>query len=316
VVRRTWIVAFAVCAAACTSAPVRSLDATSLPVADSSVLAGGVALHVRSVGPTQAARTVITVHGGPGLSLQAMSPYDGLAGSARRVVGYDQRGTGRSAVPADGDYSLASQVADLEAVRVATKATTVDLIGESWGGAIAAAYTAAHPDRVRSLVLVGAVPLDRAEYRAGQQRFSARVRELQMAGLIVDPVPANAEGSCLPSLAAVLPAYVADPRSVPRVSIGTCTSATSHATATAFVDDSTVEHQGELLGDYTGGALLVMGDHDAFGLEWLHRNVELLTSAKVTQDVVVSAGHLVTAEHPVALLAAIDAFLSAARTRR
>jgi len=83
------------------------------------------------------------------------------------VVSYDQRGAGRSTAPDDLDYSLDAHVADLEALRSALGAGSVQLVGQSWGGAIASAYAATHPDRVSALVLVGAVPLDQAEYLAG-----------------------------------------------------------------------------------------------------------------------------------------------------
>lgn len=184
-VRLRLVVILCCIATACsTGGETASAPSGSAPVSEMSVEAGGVTLHVRTVGLAEAAATVITVHGGPGLSLQAMAPFEKLAVPGRRVVSYDQRGAGASTGPADGDFGFAAQVADLEAVRVASGADEVDLIGESWGGAIAAAYAADHPDHVRSLVLFGAVPLDRVEFRAGQQRFLAHVAELQTAGLI------------------------------------------------------------------------------------------------------------------------------------
>ena len=53
-----------------------------------------------------------------------------------------------------------------------------------------------------------------------------------------------------------------------------------------------------------------MGEHDAFGVGWLDRNVELLESATVEVSVVKQAGHLVTAERPDAVLATIGTFLT------
>lgn len=309
-------------ATACSSgaSPVRpsSTSATSATadssgaraqVAESTVAATGVTLRVRAVGPADAADTIITVHGGPGLSLDAMAAYDALARNTRRVIGYDQRGSGRSTAPADHDYGLTAQVADLEAVRAASGAATVTLIGESWGGALAEAYTATHPEHVRALVLVGAVPLDRAALLAGQGRFKAHIAELQTAGLIPKPLPDVTDNSCRGQLLAELPAYVADPRSPPAVDPGTCTSSTSQATYTAFLADDSVAALGTTLGGFGGPALAVMGDHDAFGLDWLDRNVALLRGAHVTRLVVKGAGHLVAVEQTVALLADIDAFL-------
>ena len=221
--------------------PQGSVVEAAIPVEELIVDTGEVKLRVRVVGPTDANATVVTVHGGPGLSLEAMTVFEGLAGAGQRVVGYDQRGAGRSTSPADGDFGLDAQVADLEAVRLALGADTVQLIGESWGGAIAAAYAAAHPGHVTDLVLIGAIPLDREEFRAGQRRFQERVTELQRMGVIPDPLPQNSGGSCLAVFEAFLPAYLADPQSHPEIAIESCTAATSRATYEAFVADGSVE---------------------------------------------------------------------------
>lgn len=278
---------------------------------DSTVAGQGVSIHVHRTGPANAAHTVIAVHGGPGLDAVAMTPYEQLVATDRRVVTYDQRGAGRSSAPSDGDYGIEAQVADLEAVRASLGDHQVELIGESWGGAVAAAYTAEHPEHVRALVLVGAVPLDRVELRAGQQRFLGYIAHLQGQGLIPRPLPSAVDGSCLPMVRATLPAYVADPRKVPQVTLGTCTAATSRATYDSFLADPAVDRLAVALASYRGRAMVVMGDHDAFGLQWLRRNLALLSGATVDQFLVVNAGHVVAAERPAQLFGRIATFLAA-----
>lgn len=62
--------------------------------------------------------------------------------------------------PADLPYFSTAQAAeDLEAIRVWLKADTIDLYGESYGTQYAQTYAAAHPDRLHSLFLDGAVDL-------------------------------------------------------------------------------------------------------------------------------------------------------------
>ncbi|MGP4009664.1 alpha/beta fold hydrolase [Streptomyces sp. 4N124] len=98
---------------------------------------------------------VIVLHGGPG------TPGDGpdsveraLAARGYDVYAYDQLGSGRSNRLADPTgYTVARQVADLEAVRVRIGADRVVLLGASWGATLAAEYLAAHPDRVTRMVL-------------------------------------------------------------------------------------------------------------------------------------------------------------------
>jgi pimeloyl-ACP methyl ester carboxylesterase len=63
------------------------------------------------------------------------------------VYAYDQIGAGRSARLADVKaYTVARHVADLEAIRTTIGAEKIVLIGNSWGGTLAANYLAAHPE--------------------------------------------------------------------------------------------------------------------------------------------------------------------------
>jgi proline iminopeptidase len=71
------------------------------------------------------------------------------------VYAYDQVGAGRSERLDDPTgYTVARNVADLEAVRTTLGAQRLVLVGTSWGATLATSYLAAHPDRVAGLVLV------------------------------------------------------------------------------------------------------------------------------------------------------------------
>lgn len=99
---------------------------------------------------------LVVINGGPGFNHRYMlttDVWDRLA-LHRRVVVYDQRGTGQSdPFRAGGDYTVDAHVADVEALRVALGAEKVDLAGHSWGAFVSMAYAARHPDRVSRLVL-------------------------------------------------------------------------------------------------------------------------------------------------------------------
>ncbi|MDG1266610.1 MAG: alpha/beta fold hydrolase [Ilumatobacter sp.] len=123
-------------------------------------------IHMRVVGPVDASDTLIAIHGGPGLSLEAMTAFEMLAGADRRVVSYDQRGTGRSTVPTDLDYRLDAHVDDLESIRSALGAEHVQLVGQSWGGAVAAAYAATHPEWMSLYVQASVRLLEGGDARA------------------------------------------------------------------------------------------------------------------------------------------------------
>ncbi|MGB8707377.1 MAG: alpha/beta fold hydrolase [Dehalococcoidia bacterium] len=70
------------------------------------------------------------------------------------LVGYDRPGTGLSDRNRT-DFSLDSDLRDLETVIDHLKLKRPALLGISWGGPVAVAYTARHPRRVSHLILYG-----------------------------------------------------------------------------------------------------------------------------------------------------------------
>ena len=117
----------------------------------------GTRIHFEVVG--KGARSpIIAINGGPGFShtyLHLSGVWEELAHGGP-VVFYDQRGTGRSQELSQGRTStLQENIDDLEALRRHLNYEKVTLLGHSWGGYLAMAYAAQHPDRLDSLVLVG-----------------------------------------------------------------------------------------------------------------------------------------------------------------
>ena len=118
--------------------------------------AGDARLFTRSVG---SGPPLIVLHGGPDFDHAYLLPeLDQLAAHARLVY-YDQRGRGRSAIGVEpNDVSIASEIADLEAIRRSLGVDAVAILGHSWGGLLAMEYTTRHPDRVTHLVLLSPAP--------------------------------------------------------------------------------------------------------------------------------------------------------------
>jgi proline iminopeptidase len=141
---------------AATSAPARAKPAA--PSGPGTTLTvGEVTLwyEVRNSGAKTKTPLVI-LNGGPGFDhayLLSSDVWDKIA-AHRPVVLYDQRGTGHSSELKPGQScTLADQVADLEALRAKLGAERLDLLGHSWGGYLAMAYAARHPEHVAHLVL-------------------------------------------------------------------------------------------------------------------------------------------------------------------
>lgn len=97
---------------------------------------------------------LICLPGGPMRDAAYLGDLGGLA-AHRTLVVLDSRGTGASAEPADpGTYRCDRQVGDVEALRAHLGLERIDLLGHSAAGNLATLYAAAHPERIRSLVLV------------------------------------------------------------------------------------------------------------------------------------------------------------------
>ena len=126
------------------------------PTSTGTVATPEVELAYETYGTPSSATPVIVANGGPGLSHIYMLQNDVWTRLSRnrQIVFYDQRGTGKSKqVKPDASYGMEAQVADMEAVRAKFGFQKFDLVGDSYGGLLAMAYAAAHPEHIEKLIL-------------------------------------------------------------------------------------------------------------------------------------------------------------------
>jgi len=108
-----------------------------------------LAYHRAGSGPP-----LVCVPGGPGRSPRYLGDLGGL-GHSRELILPDTRGTGDSEVPADpGAYRCDRIARDVEALRAGLGLERMDLLAHSAGGNVALLYAAAHPERIRHLILL------------------------------------------------------------------------------------------------------------------------------------------------------------------
>lgn len=113
--------------------------------------------HLPAAPGTSKKPPIVYLHGGPGgyvhsSIVRTLAP---LAARGHDLFFYEQVGSGRSdRLPRPKDYSFLGHVADLdEIVTRHLRAERVILIGQSYGGQLAAEYVALHPGRVERMVL-------------------------------------------------------------------------------------------------------------------------------------------------------------------
>ncbi|MGZ4280803.1 MAG: proline iminopeptidase-family hydrolase, partial [Gaiellaceae bacterium] len=96
---------------------------------------------------------LLILHGGPGGCHDPLEGFGALA-ARRRVVFYDQLGSGESSRPDDPSlWTIETFVEQLQSVRDGLGLDELHLFGSSWGGMLALEYAFTKPAGLKSLIL-------------------------------------------------------------------------------------------------------------------------------------------------------------------
>ncbi len=236
------------------------------PLDPSGRVAGTIGIHFEFYPATGAARTgtVVAADGGPGYpATGSRTAYLALLGSLRAdhdLLLMDNRGTGRSGavdctrlqqapllsiadIGACGRalgaaaplYGTAHAADDLDAILGLLALGPVDLYGNSYGTFFAQVFAVRHPDRLRSLVLDGAYPLDAPDL-AWYPAYAPAVRSKLNLSCARSPSCAAVPGSSLEHLAPALAELRRRPRRARSFDAdGVVQEFTADATALALV---------------------------------------------------------------------------------
>jgi proline iminopeptidase len=105
-------------------------------------------------GPRMRERPVaFIIHGGPGGDHSGLKAACAPLAQKMQLVYFDHRGQGRSARGDRQKYTLDENVEDMEALRQYLGLGPIVSIGTSYGGMVAMAHAARHPDSVSHLIL-------------------------------------------------------------------------------------------------------------------------------------------------------------------
>jgi len=113
--------------------------------------ANGVLLYYKSIGT---GKPFVILHGGPGASHDYFLPYLLPLARHRRLIFLDERGSGRSERLEDpAGYTVEAMAEDVEAIRKTLGLGKIDLLGHSYGGALAQTYALKYQENIDHLIL-------------------------------------------------------------------------------------------------------------------------------------------------------------------
>jgi len=128
------------------------------------------------------AKTILCLHGGPGMTHDYILSIGDLARDGYRVVFYDQLGCGKSDVPKSlGLFTIERAVEDVEGFRRELNLGKVHLFGSSYGGLLAIAYALKYQRNLRSVISasgIASVPNTIAGMEELKAKLPADVREV------------------------------------------------------------------------------------------------------------------------------------------
>lgn len=126
------------------------------PIQEGFIPFHGYRTWYRSVGQAEVPGRlpVLCLHGGPGSNHDYLEPLEALAATGRRVVFYDQLGSGNSDQPHDPAlWTVELFVEEVDAVRQALGLERMHILGQSWGGMLAMEYALTQPAGLASIVV-------------------------------------------------------------------------------------------------------------------------------------------------------------------
>jgi 2-hydroxymuconate-semialdehyde hydrolase len=125
------------------------------------ISAGGIETNYHDMGEDSGTPLLLLHGSGPGVTAWANWRFNlPVLAESRRVVAPDMVGFGYTDRPSGVQYNLETWVKHAIDFLDALGIAKADVVGNSYGGALALAMAIRHPDRIRRLVLMGAAGVD------------------------------------------------------------------------------------------------------------------------------------------------------------
>jgi len=298
------------------------------PISEGYVETNGAWVYYKAIGRGQ---PLVVLHGGPGASHDYLLPHLIPLARQNRLVFIDERGSGRSPALEDpSGYTIEKMTDDVEAVRLALRLGRINLLGHSYGGALAQAYALKYQQNLSHLILCSTFSSTKAmnqvfvrmkERMAPELR--ARIDSLEHAGLYgqgktferqrypADYMTASWGEAYFPYLYGRRPDPNFDPLMNGAMSWDLYrTMWGSHG---EFVIDGnlvSVEYD-DRLGTISVPTLIMAGDHDECDPALSRRMQELIPGSKLV--ILPESGHMTFVDQPALFVKSVDDFLHTPR---
>lgn len=275
---------------------------------------------------------LIWVEGGPGFWAHLARPDVDLVADLFHCHLVNAPGCGRTSPPPEvSGYSLPNIIAFWEAVREELGFERVTVMGHSWGGLVAAAWAAAHPESVERLIVIDGYPgggvspeIDSALTDAERERALARHATASWFRAACAALEDGDVDAALDEEAAnrrfdpAWPLYFADPGSTvaaPHLArIRTEIRMNLDMERAWFGQPERFDDVNILpaLGDVACPSLVIVGEHDFIcGPEWNRPIASAIHNARYIQ--IPDAGHVPQYEQPDRFRTALIEWLAATR---
>lgn len=118
---------------------------------------------------------LLCLHGGPGATYDYLEPLEKMVGTGRRVIFYDQLGSGNSDHPHNPSlWTVPLFVEELGVVRQALGLEHVHILGQSWGGMLGMEYALTQASGLASLIIADS-PASMSQWVAEANRLRAEL---------------------------------------------------------------------------------------------------------------------------------------------
>ncbi|CAN5380652.1 alpha/beta hydrolase [soil metagenome] len=107
-------------------------------------------------------KPLLIINGGPGMNSEGFESLAKQLSENRMTIIYDQRGTGKSALPILDSTTISMQlmIDDIESIRKTLKIEKWSVLGHSFGGMLASYYATQNPESIDKLILSSSGGID------------------------------------------------------------------------------------------------------------------------------------------------------------